>query len=86
MPPHTPLGIINRNRQYNKELTPYERRKIIGACNAGATFIFTADLVECDLTTARSTLLLDPEHLNSHIKPRKGRPVMTFGSSAAFYV
>jgi hypothetical protein len=72
----TPLGIllINGNRQYNKELTPYERGKIVGACNAGATFAFAADLVECDPTTARSTLLLDPERLNGHTKPRKGRP------------
>jgi hypothetical protein len=74
MPPHTPLGIINGNRQYNKELTPYERGKIISTCNAGATFAFTTDLVECDLTIARFILLLDPKRLNSHIKPRKGRP------------
>jgi hypothetical protein len=69
MPPRTPLGIINGNRQYNKELTPYERRKIVGACNAGATFAFTADLIKCDLTTARFTLLLNPERLNGHTKP-----------------
>jgi hypothetical protein len=69
MPPRTPLDIINGNRQYNKELTPYERGKIISAYNAGATFTFTADLVKCDLIIARSTLLLDPERLNGHTKP-----------------
>jgi hypothetical protein len=74
MPPRTPLGIINGNRQYNKELTLYERRRIVSTCNAGATFIFTADLVEYDPTTARCTLLLDPERLNGHTKPRKGKP------------
>jgi hypothetical protein len=73
MPPHTPLGIINGNRQYNKELTLYERGKIVGTCNAGAIFIFTIDLVKCDPTIARSILLLDPERLNNHTKPRKGR-------------
>jgi hypothetical protein len=70
MPPRTPLGIINGNWQYNKELTSYERGKIVGACNAGATFAFTINLVKCDLTITRFTLLLDPKRLNSHTKPK----------------
>jgi hypothetical protein len=74
MPPRTPLGIINGNRQYNKELTLYERGKIISAYNAGAIFTFTADLVKYDPTIARFTLLLDLKRLNGHTKPRKGKP------------
>jgi hypothetical protein len=74
MPPRTPLDIINGNRQYNKELTLYERRKIVSACNAGAIFAFTADLVEYDPTIAKSTLLLNLERLNSYTKPRKSKP------------
>jgi hypothetical protein len=73
MPPRTPLSIINGNRQYNKELTLYERGKIISTYNAGATFIFTIDLVKYNLTTAKFILLLNPKRLNGHTKPCKGK-------------
>jgi hypothetical protein len=74
MPPRTPLGIIDGNRRPGGELTPYQRGKIEGACSAGSSFPDAASLVKCDPRTARSTLLLAPERLDGHIKPRTGRP------------
>jgi hypothetical protein len=74
MPPRTPLGVIDGNRQPGAELTPYQRGKIEGSCEAGSTFAFAADLVKCDPRTARSTVLLAPERPDGRTKDRPGRP------------
>ena len=73
MPPRTPLGIINGNRRQGGELTPYQRRKIEGALNAGSTFAFAAEQTKCAESTARSTLRLTPERLDGYTKKRSGR-------------
>ena len=73
MPPRTPLGIINGNRRKSGELTPYQRGKIEGARNAGSTFADAAKQVKCHEDTARSTLQLAPERLNSHTKKRSDK-------------
>jgi hypothetical protein len=37
--PRTILGLINRNRRFNHELSLYERGKIVGAVSQGTSFI-----------------------------------------------
>ena len=74
MPPRTPLGIIDGNRQQGGELTPHQRGKIEVSRNTGSTFAFAAEQAKCHPSTVRSTLRLAPERLDGHTKKRSGRP------------
>ena len=73
MPPRTPLGIIDGNKQQSDELTPHQRGKIKDSHNTSSTFAFAAEQVKCHPSTARSTLRLVPERLDSHTKKRSDR-------------
>ena len=73
MPPRTPLDIINSNRRQGSKLTSHQYGKIEGTRNIGSTFAFAAEQVKCHPETARMTLLLTPEHLDSHTKKRTGK-------------
>ena len=73
MPPRTPLGIIDGNRQQGGKLTSYQRGKIEGACNTGSSFASAGRQVKCHRNTARSTVLLASERLDGYTKKRIGR-------------
>jgi hypothetical protein len=87
MPPRTPLGIINGNRQYNKELTSYERGKSL----VPVTPALYSHLPQIYLNVTQLQLDLPfYSTLNALMAILNLEKVdwgfMTFGSSAAFYV
>ena len=68
MPPRTPLGIIDGNRRQGGELTPYQRGKIEGACNADSSFTSAGRQVKCHRNIVRTTVLLASERLDGYTK------------------
>jgi hypothetical protein len=73
--PRTILGLINRNRRFNHELSLYERDKIVGAVSQDTSFIDAGKLtVYSPSLTARATIKYNTERLNGHTKPHIGRP------------
>jgi hypothetical protein len=61
MPPRTPLGVIDGNRRFKQELTPYERGQIVGAVKSSHSFPDAAALVKTTPLTAKYTLRKEPE-------------------------
>jgi hypothetical protein len=53
------LGSISGNRQFNSELTPYTRGKIVGLSLKGAKPTEIQDLLKITRSALRSTLSLD---------------------------
>ena len=74
MPPRTPLGIIDGNRRQGGELTPYQRGKIEGVCNAGSSFASARRQIKCHRNIAKSTVLLASKRLDSYTKKHINRP------------
>jgi hypothetical protein len=72
--PRTILGPIDGSRRFNHELSPYDRGKIVGAVSQGAGFADAGEPVHCPSLTAPATVKYDAERLDSHNKPRIGRP------------
>src|SRR5947209_15880559 len=75
MPPiRTPLGALSSNITNRKELTPYERGKVVAYIDAGLTPTQVATTLKLPRTTIRQTVSLDPLRNNGASQPRTGRP------------
>jgi IS30 family transposase len=72
--PRTPLGVISGNIQKNKELTPYQREKIIAAAQFGHSPSEIAKVLERPKSTVQTTLKLDSIRYEGHTRGRSGRP------------
>ena len=74
MPPRTPLGVISGNRRKSKDLTPFQRGKIVGNADTGLSIALIAENYNIAESTVRSTLQLNPQRHLGESKPRSGRP------------
>ncbi|KAH8591416.1 hypothetical protein B0O99DRAFT_632614, partial [Bisporella sp. PMI_857] len=73
----TPLAPINGNkRKRGKELTPYNRGKIIGASLASLAPRQIELQIDVSRAAVRGTIALDKSRLNGNSLPRTGRPLI----------
>jgi tricorn protease-like protein len=63
--PRTILGLINRNRRFNYELSPYKRGKIISIVSQGDSFVDAGKPVYSLSLTARVTVKYNTERLDN---------------------
>ena len=68
------LGSLSGNRQFNSELTPYTRGKIVGLSLKGAKPTEIQDLLKITRGALRSTLSLDHLRDEGVSQSRTGRP------------
>ena len=75
MPPqHSSLGAISGNRQFNCELTPYSRGKIVGLSLKGAKPTEIQNFLKITRSALCSTLSLDYLQDEGMSQPQTGRP------------
>jgi Transposase len=75
MPPQRiPLGSVSGNRQFNHELTPYQRGVAIGMTFKGAKSSEIEVALDCSRGALRSTLKLAHLHDDGKSQPRTGTP------------
>lgn len=69
-----PLASLSLNNLPNKELSPYERGKIVGARSAGVGLGTIAKAMHTTKSTVQTTLRRQPVRHEGHSQPRSGRP------------
>jgi len=76
MPPQrTPLGPISSNREFNHQLSLYQRGRIIGLVEKGVKPPEIADRLKCSRGAVRSTLVYIILRDEGEQQPRSGRPL-----------
>ena len=75
MPPQrTPLGLASGNRQFNHELTPYQRGVAIGMTFKGAKSAEVEIALNCSCRAIRSTLQSTQQRDKGKSQARIGAP------------
>lgn len=74
MPPRTPLGAIDGNRQKRNDLAPFSRGKIQGMSQVGLGTREIARKTFLPPSTVQSTLERNPVRHQGESLPRSGRP------------